>query len=935
MVLRRRNRKRRSKMIPLNVTMEGFLSYQQPETFDFSERPLWMLSGDNGAGKSSVFDAITFVLFKEHRGGKQNAADLINWQRDRLKVSFEFQVKTERYRAERTAVRRGAATRRISRWDGAQWQILPDGTGDGGFADHVQRILGMDYATFTSSALLRQGKVDRLLDVPPPERFQLLSQIVDLSQYQELHEKAKLHQNTFRVAGTQQEARLTAMPKVTDAEVSAAEEAADAARAIEDAAQKRVNELAGIVVQAAQWETLTGEVGDLQAKVERANDLIKDEDGVRTRAARRADLSMNLPYLRDLQEAQLLRKKAGQAEIESCSAVAEAVSDQEAWAGPLDLSTPLSDRKAWLTRQFEAKITEAEAAREAIFPLKTLAQKRTAALSTQAEIARLTLAKESIPAVPDTEEAACRDESADYEKALATRDEAAEHLTRATAEREAAQGRLSRLQSAQESGGSEPACHFCGQPLSPERVREQLEALAGELAASAKKEKEARQDKTASEALLKTATASLLAAQKKWRAAVKAAEDLESKIAGLQANMEATQRDAKAAAFQVPSGPYYVRARGLFTAPAVDTPAAETWPNDVAAFPTPGELSDVEEESTGLNGWRSAAALFKRQCDHLDTCRTGLAARLAEEARASSRVEPSWLSWYESQPAAPDVLALLEKEHASLASALSEMATLDEALRDRQHWRTQINSKTEAIKNLPVLAKRAKALVEAEVKEAGVAYKLAKQRCREAESTAGNLKRQKTDRKTAEDQRHSLQQQEDIYKTLALLLGRENLQRFLLGDAERAITIYANEALSAFSHGMLRLEPRTEGTGRGGKDEALDLLCVNTESAGENALPLTNLSGSQKFRVAVALALGIGRYAGRNDARIESVIIDEGFGSLDRQNQLEMADAIRSLADDHLLKRIIVVSHQEAFADRFPDRIHVELGPNGSRQVKI
>ena len=113
------------------------------------------------------------------------------------------------------------------------------------------------------------------------------------------------------------------------------------------------------------------------------------------------------------------------------------------------------------------------------------------------------------------------------------------------------------------------------------------------------------------------------------------------------------------------------------------------------------------------------------------------------------------------------------------------------------------------------------------------------------------------------------------------------------------------------------------------------MLCVNKESAGENALPLTNLSGSQKFRVAVALALGIGRYAGRNDARIESVIIDEGFGSLNRQNQMEMADAVRALADNHLLKRIIVVSRQEAFADRFPDRIHVELGPSGSRQVKI
>lgn len=922
-------------MIPLKVTMEGFLSYQQPETFDFSERPLWMLSGDNGAGKSSVFDAITFVLFKEHRGGKQNAADLINWQRDRLKVTFEFQVKTERYRAERTAEHRGAATRRISRWDGAQWQILPDGTSDGGFADHVQRILGMDYATFTSSALLRQGKVDRILDVAPPERFQLLSQIVDLSQYQELHEKAKLRQNTFRMAAAEHEVRLVAMPKVTDAEVSAAVEAADVARAAEEAAQKRVNDLAGLVVQAAHWEMLTGEVDDLQGKVNTADGLIKNEDGVRVRAARRADLSAVLPCLEDLREAQLLRNEAEQEEVKACRTMSEAISNQESWSGPFDSSKSLSDHRTQLTNRFEAEIANAEAAREAYFPIKTLAQKRTAALFAQAEITRLMLAKEGAPVVPDTEEAACRGEYAAHREAQAARDEAAERLTRATADREATQGKRLRLESAQASGGSEPACHFCGQPLSPERTTEQLEALADDLAASTEKEEEARKAKTASEAILKTAGANLLTAQKKWRASVKTAEEIENKIAGFQANIQDAMRDAEAAASGVPIGPYSDRAWSLFTGPAPDASTTKAWPNDAAAFPTSDELSDVEEKSNHLSTWRSEAATFKRQCDDLEKCEMALAARLAEETRASNRVEPSWLAWYECQPAAPDALALLNVEYQKLARAASELAALDVALQDRQHWWTQIASNTKAIENLPVTARRAKVLVEVEVKEATSAHKLAKQKGREADNIAGNLKRQKTDRKAIEDQKHYLQQQEDVYKTLAILLGRENLQRFLLGDAERAITTYANEALSAFSHGMLRLEARAEGTGRGGRDEALDLLCVNTESAGENALPLTNLSGSQKFRVAVALALGIGRYAGRNDARIESVIIDEGFGSLDRQNQLEMADAIRALADDHLLKRIIVVSHQEAFADRFPDRIHVELGPSGSRQVKI
>jgi DNA repair protein SbcC/Rad50 len=94
-------------------------------------------------------------------------------------------------------------------------------------------------------------------------------------------------------------------------------------------------------------------------------------------------------------------------------------------------------------------------------------------------------------------------------------------------------------------------------------------------------------------------------------------------------------------------------------------------------------------------------------------------------------------------------------------------------------------------------------------------------------------------------------------------------------------------------------------------------------ATGTNKMPIEMVSGSQKFRVAVSLALAIGQFASRDSHRIESVIIDEGFGSLDRNSREDMIGEINNLKN--MLKRIILVSHQEEFAHAFPNRYQIRL----------
>jgi DNA repair exonuclease SbcCD ATPase subunit len=73
----------------------------------------------------------------------------------------------------------------------------------------------------------------------------------------------------------------------------------------------------------------------------------------------------------------------------------------------------------------------------------------------------------------------------------------------------------------------------------------------------------------------------------------------------------------------------------------------------------------------------------------------------------------------------------------------------------------------------------------------------------------------------------------------------------------------------------------------------------------------------------VSLALGIGQYASRQHRPIESVIIDEGFGCLDSQGRQVMIQELQNLRSQ--MRCILLVSHQEDFAESFTDGYHFRL----------
>jgi DNA repair exonuclease SbcCD ATPase subunit len=151
-----------------------------------------------------------------------------------------------------------------------------------------------------------------------------------------------------------------------------------------------------------------------------------------------------------------------------------------------------------------------------------------------------------------------------------------------------------------------------------------------------------------------------------------------------------------------------------------------------------------------------------------------------------------------------------------------------------------------------------------------------------------------------------------LHDRLAGLLGPEGIQLDLVRGVEGRIMARANEILVRLSAGELRFEPPDPDSSRAFDLSVRRMGCSSPIAVG-------NLSGGQRFRVAISLALAVCHSVNAERRPLESIIIDEGFGSLDRDGRMAM---IAELRDGHTLsrmfKRVLVVSHQEDFAAAFP-----------------
>ena len=130
-------------MIPKCVTLENFLSFGKKTEIKFDDdEPLWVLGGPNGVGKSAVFDAITYCLFGEHRGGAKSHDPLIRHGANGFMVSFQFEFQEIDYRV--TRIRSGGnPSQSIEEWKPKinEWKSVPNINGVADVKSWTERTL--------------------------------------------------------------------------------------------------------------------------------------------------------------------------------------------------------------------------------------------------------------------------------------------------------------------------------------------------------------------------------------------------------------------------------------------------------------------------------------------------------------------------------------------------------------------------------------------------------------------------------------------------------------------------------------------------------------------------------------------------------------------------------------------------------------------------
>ncbi|GGX55367.1 AAA family ATPase [Saccharospirillum salsuginis] len=181
-----------------------------------------------------------------------------------------------------------------------------------------------------------------------------------------------------------------------------------------------------------------------------------------------------------------------------------------------------------------------------------------------------------------------------------------------------------------------------------------------------------------------------------------------------------------------------------------------------------------------------------------------------------------------------------------------------------------------------------------------------------------------------------LDHQYGLYGTLADVASgangqRINLQRFVLSVLLDDVLIEATQRLSRMSKGrytLLRKRDRTKGNRASGLD-----LDVEDAYTGKTR-PVNTLSGGESFMAALSLALGLSdvvqAYAG--GIRLDTLFIDEGFGSLD-PDALDLA--IETLMDLRANGRTVgIISHVTELKEQMPQRIDVVSDQQGSK-VKV
>ncbi len=845
-------------MIPTRLTMQNFLAYRAPHPVVLEGVHLACLVGANGAGKSSLLDAVTWALWGKARTRRDN--DLIHLGATDMYVELDFLHEGQKYRVIRRRSKRGSqGSGRLDLFifdtDGKLNEIRE------GSSNATQRrindLLRLDYDTFTNSAFLQQGQADAFTTQQPAKRKQILSTILGLEAWTTYEEAAKKRRDAAneRVNGldgrlSQLEEEIAREPQLKR-ELAEAETAHAESRQLLDAAESLLKEVEG-------------------APEERRSTVEKKEE----RDRRKAD------HERDLQSTTAEMERRAQ-QIQDYTDILDNRAEIEAGFQNLEAARSASDalnQKLRDLKKLDDQISELE---------QTLATERTRLEAEQSGLHQQIISyeaqvngangtdREQVTATLAALEQKQHERETLREQFTALRTEDAEIRAENTALYTTMTELRERIDQLKIVEGAE--CPLCGQPLTEGHRQEMLASLqeTGETQGTTYRNNQARMHTLADE-------------QEQIEATIKALSDELADLPRLQQRAGELQAQAEAAA---------EAQRQLVGAKArLGSVQAALGGDDYA--------HDARAQLTMLTAQKDALGYDEQA--HDEQAQALQQYRQYAELHAQLRVaEQSLPPLEEAQSVGKERVKRLNR---ALTDLHKELVELEERIGQLNVLVETYNQRHEDVMRLRT--------AESQANEKVI---VARQALR-----ALDERRRLRDQYQA--QREEIAEERGVYDELRNAFGKNGVPAMMIETAIPELEAITNDLLTRMTDGRMAVRFSTQREKvTGGTTETLDIEIA--DELGTRGYEL--YSGGEAFRINFAIRVALSKLlARRAGAHLETLFIDEGFGTQDADGRARLVEAINAIKDDFAL--ILVITHIDDLKDAFPVHIYIEKTPNGS-----
>ena len=871
-------------MKPIRLTMSAFGPYAKQTVVDFEKlggSGVFLISGDTGAGKTTIFDAISFALFGEASGGSERRAAKsfrsdYAAPGDETYVEFVFRHKDRRYRIRRNPEylrprkTGGGMTKQVA---SAEFEALDTGEIRCGIDEvrtQVSALIGLTQDQFAQTVMIAQGDFLRILNARTDSRRELFQKLFNTTLYRRIQERFREMNRACEEENALLDSRIRMEAGKLDADADFPQRTAlEAYRGDPEAVDQLLELMEPLLAyDAAQRQAVTRERDEIERRrlelvrsMEAAKAINADFDALDKLLFRDAELTERQSEIDD-RAVQLSRGRRAQN-------LAIAEDNRRRNAAEIQRMEQVHDQAAAELKACDAELPGAEA--EA---------RRTAQRLPEADAlaARAEQYQSCIPTLHalEADERAFDRLKASLERHLAESRSAEEaHLRIREAYFSSQYGLI-----AQELEEGKP-CPVCGATEHPRKAALPREsATKAELDRSEQQRQSAQQALQSEEQKARALSGRMEAARAQLREAeVQVSErELAGQIAALRAQAQAIREDRERAQAQLGE----LRQR-----------RARSGERLANAEQQLGEKRKLQLEYAQRFSALLLENNFADEQDYLS------ARRLPSEL---DRLDREIRQYNEEKRSCADRIAALKEKLRGLAR--TDLRELEARLKEVEQQRRRVDA-------------REKAVVSRASRNADAAQDIRETRkaqLRKAEKWA---------------------LVSELYKTLSgqhicagEKRGKLTFEAYVQQHYFRQVVAAANLRLNALTEGMFTL--RCKEVARDLRSQAGLDMDVLDRSTGQWR-DVSTLSGGESFMASLALALGLSDVvqARSGGIRLDAMFIDEGFGSLD-ENALNHAMALLdSLADG---KRLIgVISHMPELKERIERRIEVRKTLTGAQ----